>query len=186
MDTEKFSLNTDDADYIQLVKTFAPESRKHADELLSLLAARNWPGYIVRVHGMKSALRMVGASELGEFAYRLELAAKGGDFETCAKETDEFTRRVFSLSDEMKTAIGNLAPQKTGGEATDEATVKNLLRELLQACRDFNLTSADEIASEIAKKTVNANFDAKVANIIEKVEIVEYEEAADEIEKLLS
>lgn len=175
-----------DCDRIQLMKTFGVESRKQVNELLTLIGSRSWYPYVVLVHGMKSALKTIGALELGESARELEYAAKNSDFAFCINETNNFAKRVLKLADDIKASLCKLSKNDCEKEFSDQNDVMELLLELLDACQNFNMTATDQALSKLKNKTVSPDFDKKLADIIDKAEVVEYEEAAAAIEEILS
>jgi signal transduction histidine kinase/CheY-like chemotaxis protein/HPt (histidine-containing phosphotransfer) domain-containing protein len=77
--------------------------RSYHDDLPALLAQLNSPDadnlalYAVTVHGIKGASRAIGAEELGEAAYQLELAAKRGDLDFVARNNDRFVGQAEEL-----------------------------------------------------------------------------------------
>ena len=52
------------------------------EDLQRNFGMENWKVYAIIVHGLKSSSRTIGATELGELAYTLEIAAKEEDLDT--------------------------------------------------------------------------------------------------------
>lgn len=178
-------LQPSDSECALLLKAFSHESEKQIEEIMSALAARDWPRYCVTVHGIKSSLRTIGAAALGEFAYRLELASKdGGDVAVCVAETDDFAGKVTKFSEKIMSILSEYSSNSEEKEQIDMPALKDLLARLLKACNEFNLTAADELLTELKKITTNSALDEKLDEIAEKVEMIEYSEAATAIKNL--
>ena len=91
--------------YTQILKDFAanaPDQRAFLDEKLS---AGNLEDYEVKIHSVKSTSRMVGASELGNIAERLELAAHDGRIEDVRKEHDDAMTMYIGLTEAIDKAF---------------------------------------------------------------------------------
>ncbi len=75
--------------YFSLVKIFCASIDKKARELEDLFAAGDFKVYTIKMHAVKSALKIVG-SDLGDKAQRLESAGKSGDTEFIRREHRDF------------------------------------------------------------------------------------------------
>ena len=62
--------------------------------------------YIIRVHGMKSALAYIGATKLAELAKKLEIAGRTNDTAAMVAETPAFLNRLCAL-------VAKLTPKET-------------------------------------------------------------------------
>lgn len=65
-----------------------------AEELEAARQSEDWKTYHVSVHAVKGNLRLLGAMELGEQAYELELAAKNDEIETILAKHDGFIQEL--------------------------------------------------------------------------------------------
>ncbi|MCR4763457.1 MAG: response regulator [Lachnospiraceae bacterium] len=119
--------------YRSLLKEFGQSGAEKRREIRALVEAQDWKGYAIRVHGLKSNARMIGAERLSEMAKALETAAKAGlsdeialhGEETLAlyEETSETIRRVYGLEDEEQTEeeeILEFLPVDSGEDQPDQ------------------------------------------------------------------
>ena len=91
--------------YVGLLKDFAsgaPDMRAFLDETLS---SGKLEDYEVKIHSVKSTSRMLGASELGDIAERLELAARDGKVDDVRKEHDEAMAIYAGLTEAIEKAV---------------------------------------------------------------------------------
>ena len=65
--------------YKQLLNEFIKDKKTKTGELKRFLEEENWKDYAIRVHGLKSTSKMIGAGTLSEMARELEMLAKAGD-----------------------------------------------------------------------------------------------------------
>lgn len=89
--------------YLEIVRELiatdsGTELQKHYDE-------ENYDEYRIKVHAMKNNLKTIGATELGELAYKLELAGKNGDIACIKDNNDEFLRRYNELMELLNPLI---------------------------------------------------------------------------------
>lgn len=67
--------------YLEMLQTFAEQSKAKKSELQSLYEAANWGDYAVKVHALKSTSLTIGAEQLSEKARMLEQAGRNNDIE---------------------------------------------------------------------------------------------------------
>ena len=65
--------------YFDILGDFTDAADEKDDELQSRFDAKDWPGYQICVHALKSAAKTIGAGALSEAARALEDAARAGD-----------------------------------------------------------------------------------------------------------
>ena len=64
--------------YMEMLGEFVSGAPAASAELKRLFDRRDWAGYGIRAHSLKSTSRMIGAASLSEAARALEMAAKEG------------------------------------------------------------------------------------------------------------
>jgi HPt (histidine-containing phosphotransfer) domain-containing protein len=72
-----------------VLRIFYESVEKNADEIQKFYENEDWTNYIIKVHALKSSSRLVGAMELGDAAYDLEMAGKDGKTDFIKEHTDE-------------------------------------------------------------------------------------------------
>ena len=72
--------------YLKIVRGCCEEYRKTRKELEDLYAARDWSGYTIKIHALKSTMRSIGEGTCSEQAYKLEMACKDGNYELVIAE----------------------------------------------------------------------------------------------------
>ena len=89
--------------YIQILRTFS--SSNLAAGLESYYEDSDWKNYEVIAHSVKGACRNIGANEIGEKAYQLELAGKKGDETFIRANHNDFLNEYKELISSITKAI---------------------------------------------------------------------------------
>ena len=89
--------------YLQIVNTYVNENRledirKHCEE-------RDFNNYRIQVHALKSGSRTIGAGELSDHAFSLEMAAKTGDTEFILENTEALLNEYGALLERIRGAL---------------------------------------------------------------------------------
>jgi HPt (histidine-containing phosphotransfer) domain-containing protein len=85
--------------YNELLMEYARDRENKAGELDRLYNEGIWDDYKIRIHGVKSTSKMIGASALFEKARVLEEASGAGDEETLKKCHPDFMPKYIQLMD---------------------------------------------------------------------------------------
>ena len=148
---------------MQVMREYYRSLDKRINELTGMLEKNDFVNYTINVHSLKSTSRQIGADELGELAYRLEMAGKEGseDFirshhgelvELCNK-VREILRGVFP--DEVIEA-----QQSQKALSADAETVRGLLDELAAAVGEFDTLAIDEAVEKMSEYTYEGDAKA--------------------------
>ena len=86
-----------------LLKDVKPLGKK--GELVKAFEARDFENYTIRIHGLKSTSRLIGAESVSALAAGLEEAAKSGDEEKVKKLQEEFMPGYEALVEAIKIAL---------------------------------------------------------------------------------
>ena len=172
----------------QFAPIFIRDASK-ALEMLEPLVAKNDFGneanmraYIINVHGMKSALAVMGKTVLSAAAGSLEIAARQGQLETIASETPAFISAlqayVDDLTQQADNANGEMSQKdeaylreklliiKTACEQYDESAVNKAIKELNQTTWP---KPVGELLNQIARHLLHSDFDEVVAVVDENI-----------------
>ncbi len=88
----------DAEDYIMALETYQGNAAKKAEEIEKYWAEKDIKNTTIKVHGLKSSSRAIGALELGNLAEKLEKAGNSGDVEMLDKELGELISRYRQLA----------------------------------------------------------------------------------------
>lgn len=170
-----------------LLSTANSPSRKKLD---SAFAAKDWLNYTIYVHGLKGALRNIGAENLGLKAYDLETAGKNGDEKFILSHNEEFVTEF----DRFAAKITELAEQYSNKNRTtgDLSELLPEIGKISAAAEDMDYSLCSEILSALSKKSYGKACDNMLADLTAAVNDFDFELAGniaasltEEIEKSL-
>jgi HPt (histidine-containing phosphotransfer) domain-containing protein len=88
--------------YLEMIEAFYDIADEKGSELGSLYDEKDFDNYLFKIDEIKSSVRIIGATKLGEEARLLENAAKKKDFDYICNKHEEFMRKY----DELKEMLG--------------------------------------------------------------------------------
>ena len=118
--------------YLPLLKLFASSLDEKIEELDRLCREENLKGYTIKIHAMKSSVRMIGAMELGEEAQLLEQAGGNGDWAFILSRHEAYLQKLRALRDRLSDAF----PAEDVRPDADEEMMEDALEELRCAAED--------------------------------------------------
>lgn len=142
--------------------------------------------YTIEVHALKSMARMIGALELSEQFYQMEMLGNAGEKEEIEKRTPEILAHYRSYKELLKEHIKADAEEKT---AVTSEQVESTLKCLRDAMDSFDLDKADEAMKELEGYDLPENIKLMVEKLGVLVTDVAMEEVialADEIREKLA
>ena len=105
--------------------------------------------YTIEVHSLKSTSRQIGAMELGELAYSLEMAGKSGDMDLINAKTAEVLEMYTAMKDILRpyVTVEENVPLK---EASKDAVLA-VFDALSEALASFDAIEIDELIGKLAE-----------------------------------
>ena len=135
--------------------------------------------YIIRVHGIKSALAAIGKTELSAIARKLEMAARAGDTETIFSETKAFINLLRAVVAEFKRQEEAAVCEAAEG---DSNLLREKLLEIKTACSAYDEKTANDILTELRKNKWPAAVNELLQTIVRHLLHSEFEEIAELID----
>jgi len=170
--------------YKGTLKLFAKETRKYITVLAELLAANDMHNFAIQAHSIKSSLANVGAMNLSAKAYELESAALREDIDFCSSHLRSFSDELDGLSFKLSEAFSELAQENI------PSVISRELELILNGMRDsLNGKKYIEINNDLKKletQKLDGSLKDKIEEIMDAVIIMDYENALNEIQKLLN
>ncbi len=105
--------------YIQVLQGYCEECDDSGLLAEQLFEKEDWKNYTIAVHGMKSAMRSIGAMELSELAKQLEFAGKEGSIDFIKEHHAELMTKYRNLFTNLKK--NELINPSIGTRSQDEA-----------------------------------------------------------------
>ena len=147
-------------DTVKLTLRLLPERVDKMDDFVN----SNLGGFAIEVHGLKSALRNMGAMVLGSRADQLETAAKAGDQAYCQAQYPDFRTELIQLEVHLNAATLN--DDEEDKETADVSTLAPALSTAKEAAESFERDAALEALAPHSKYTYGEPIDTPLQDIV--------------------
>ncbi|MBR3807439.1 MAG: response regulator [Lachnospiraceae bacterium] len=134
--------------------------------------------YTIEVHALKSMARMIGALELSEQFYQMEMLGNAGETELIEKRTPGILELYRSYKEVLKDHVKTDAEGKT--TVSNEQIEKTLTR-LHDAMDSFDLDEADEAMKELERYALPDD----IRTMVEKLGVLVTDVAMEEVMALV-
>ncbi len=159
--------------YMNLLNLFYSSIDSKADELNGLFNSEDFTNYTIKVHALKSSLRIIGALDLGEEAQALENAGKAGDTDYITDNHPSFLEKYLGFKELLRPVCGDNG-NKDLPEA-DRELMKEVFDELLAAARDMDSDRLESIFAEMKDYRIPAEDQALFSEAEEAAGAYDYD-----------
>jgi CheY-like chemotaxis protein/HPt (histidine-containing phosphotransfer) domain-containing protein len=168
--------------YMQTLAVFRKDGLQKIDEIRESLETDNYPLYATYVHALKSALAIIGASELSENAKALEFASKGKDVAFINSNNVQFLMNLKMLLD----SLGNTLSLNDRYEVSvDFELLKGELSRLKEALESLDSAAIDNMVKNLQEFSQADGVGSGIESILQSILIGGYDEAISKINTLL-
>jgi CheY-like chemotaxis protein len=175
-----FDMKKTYCDSVELFYTkLMPECRK----MTSLVYYGDLDSFAISIHSIKSMLASIGAINLSESAFELEMAAKKGDFEFCAENYPVLEEELFFLNERL--AI--IFPGKEDNAAKDAGNVAQLqeyVQKALTAANAFNNDDGIEAVSVLLPFDFGEEVNALLESAMTAFTNYDFDKALESLEAI--
>jgi CheY-like chemotaxis protein/HPt (histidine-containing phosphotransfer) domain-containing protein len=171
---------------VRMYARLTPESiEKMNGELSPTGGAPDLKAYAVDIHGMKGSCRNIGAFELGDIAYKLEMAAKSGDEAFCKANYPGFREQLAAFHKKVADTIAEFDKKAAPGKQTgDKQFLRGNLEKAIAAADGFDANEANNFMKKIAEFTYGAEIDILIDDIIKPLDAFDCDTAMSLMNKL--
>lgn len=168
--------------YRTILGDYARVIDKKAGLIQQYLSTRDLPGYTIEVHALKSASRLIGATQLSQLAAELEQCGHDDNWAPIEAQTEQLLALYRSYSPVLAPYCP-VEEQRQQSEM-DGAQLANLLQELRAALEDFDLDTAQGLMEQLQGCLLNPQCDALRQKLRDAVADMEYDDAAETAQAL--
>lgn len=170
--------------WVKVAKTFANSIEKNSNLIESLLEKGDIKNYTIKIHALKSASRIIGATELSKQAEELEGLGKKLQslYENGTKILGEIQEKTKSLLILYRSYGETLDGIKKYGEKSDDekSTISPeklglILKNIAIACNDRSLEKLESAVDELKNARLPENLAAKMDKLLEYTDEIEFE-----------
>ena len=151
IDVAKGIYNSGDADsYRSLLKMFYASIDEKKEELDQLLAAEEFSDYTIRIHGLKSSARIIGATDFGERAQLAENEGKAQNYDYLRKNHEPLMEELFSYKKLLEGIFKEEEKPRDNRPMADSALMAEAYAEMRRAADDMDFDGLEAIFKELS------------------------------------
>ncbi len=163
-------------EYLSVLRTFFESLDSRVDELEGYYKEENLEDYTIQVHALKSSLRIIGATEMGEEAQLLENAGKAGDMLFIRGRHTDLVRRVLELKEPLSGIFEKKGAENGERSAADMEYLKKVYTEIRSAAEEYDTDRLDAIFSTMENYSLPSTEEERFNKIKNAYRQLEYEE----------
>ncbi|GHU32352.1 hypothetical protein AGMMS50256_22320 [Betaproteobacteria bacterium] len=170
--------------YKDILMEFSMSAPGTIIQIQEAMEQKDYVLYTTVVHGIKSALRNIGAKMLGKCAEILETAGNDKNAEQIEKYTGTLLKALGDLSEQINAALAKNtirvdAPESAGLSAPRLAAIKTALLEM-------DISTVNKLLMELMDSVTDDGDKHKLLKMENDILLFEYENAIKKIDDLLS
>lgn len=176
--------------YLSALGIFCDSAPHICTDLDSFIDNNDLEDYTIKVHALKSTLRIIGAIESGENAQKLENAGKSRDaayiFENHATFTSDVRKLAAELSEVMKgfsASQGSDILESEERPVIDSFVLSEAYTELYNAAQDMDIDALEDVFTELEDYSIPDSERDLYDELKEACDSFEYERIAELISK---
>lgn len=178
--------------YISVLKGYCEEWDDSGALAEELFEKQDWKNYTIAVHGMKSAMRSIGAHRVSELAAALEHAGKEAEIDYIIEHHEELIKEYRKLFEALK-KYEWLIPSKKNEETVEQEELSELaderfdeiLEQMEEAMYELDEERLTELVDELAGyKYHNTPLKTAVIPVKRKIEMSDCISAVELVNKL--
>ena len=147
--------------YHDSLKLFYDKLPHDGENLGMLMDEKNYARFAIAVHAIKSTLASIGAAELSDAAFRLEMASKNKEFDYCVAHCPNFLNDLRSLREQLSSAF----PSDETATEKEEGNAAQLRENLIKASGAINSFDNDT-GIEILNRLQTYDFGEKTNTLL--------------------
>ena len=171
--------------YLDILSLYAKKGTEKLLYIRELAHKNDIPNYIIEVHALKSTSLSIGAASLSEFAKKLEVAGKAGDYQMIANENEKllalYEQVIETVTGYLEQFGDKMAEQEEIPDSlqeVDKAILLDAISHALEACDGFDADGMRALAQQMSGYTFAGrrlhDYFGKAAGLAEDFE---YDEA---------
>jgi signal transduction histidine kinase/FixJ family two-component response regulator/HPt (histidine-containing phosphotransfer) domain-containing protein len=171
--------------YVQILRQFCVEFDSYITDIKRFWAGENWGEYGIRLHAMKGVFANIGVETISKWAYKLEYAAKNGDFALCKNETEAICEVMYEFKEKLlKTSLADKEEQPEKQSISKE-TLLEKLNAVIEASKRGRTDAADELCDELSVSTFNEEIDPLITELCDLLMSLDYDLAINKATEIV-
>jgi len=163
--------------YLTVLRSYTASARSVLADM-EIVNEEKLDEYKLMAHGIKGTSRSIFAERIGNLAADLEAAAIERDIGFIKKHNSTFLEAATIFLDDIDDLISSIDTQKT--RPVKDKPDAELLDQLVAACREYNMTKADEIMDQIDEYAYELD-DGLAIWLRDKINLMNYSQIIDKL-----
>ncbi|MDO4203113.1 MAG: ATP-binding protein [Selenomonadaceae bacterium] len=134
--------------FLGLLEDFVKMAELKCEEIEGYLQSGDIPRYTIEVHAMKSVARLIGAMDLGEKFFEMEMAGKNFQTDLIQEKTPPLLAEFYSYKERIAATLKK--DDEIPKENLDNETIRELLITLRNAVSALDMDAMDDAMAQIA------------------------------------
>ena len=161
--------------YFTLLKLFYDSAMEKLAETQGLFEAEDWENYTIKVHALKSSLRIIGAMSLGEEAQALENAGKAGDLDYIRENREPLIASCRELYENLTEFCKAAEDEETEKPEADEEVIKSCYKQIAEGAEAMDFDILEEAFDRLSGYRLPAEEAARYEELKNAYEQFDYE-----------
>ena len=165
--------------YRSVLESFYTSFDSKKEEIEAYYQKEDIENYTIKVHALKSAARIIGATEFGEEAQMLEDAGKRRDLDYINKHHEDVFAKYDALKQPIENALGVKEETQSGeaaGELIDGSLLTELYEKLRDAAKDDDFLGLEQTMEKLKAYRIPEGEQERFHALEKAVDELEYEE----------
>jgi HPt (histidine-containing phosphotransfer) domain-containing protein len=171
---------------LDILESFCKDAVERADEMEICAAKGDYVLLTTLAHALKGASRGIGAEWFGDFAARMEDAAKNADQDVIAEKMPGFQNALRHLTAAIQSALKRHRENGGARASDDQNIVPVRWAELKSALSSMDIHAVNTLLMEFAELPMTSGAKLKFSEVEQDILMFEYDAAIQKIEKLLA
>ncbi|MCR4643172.1 MAG: response regulator [Lachnospiraceae bacterium] len=137
--------------YLEMLELFSESAEQYADGIEEAIAASDYNDAAIRIHALKSSLRIIGARDAGELAQKLEMAAKDNDLRTLNRQLESLLTRCRLIGQALSRLKEETETKETQQKQQDEGVRRRLLEKIRECAEERDNLGIEELLAEFGE-----------------------------------
>lgn len=167
------------SDYLGILKINFTHGYKNLEELQNLLEQKDYQNYTIKIHGMKSTARGIGANEVADMALKQEEAGKADDRSYIDEHFDGFKTDYQMLLEKIGGVLAHFhlleeKPVDEDAAPLDDCMVSNILINIRNHVESFDFAKVFDILDEVKKNKLSPEDEelfAKLGDLMDDLDV---------------
>jgi hypothetical protein len=133
---------------------------------------------------LKGIFATIGMDFLSQWAYKLEMASKNGDLDTCKTETEDICQAIYLFTEGLRRTSLSDVEEPVEKTPVEPGLLKEKLDALMEACKQGDCDTADVLTAELTQMSLNDETDLVLTEICTLAESLDYVEVIKKVKEL--